>query len=166
MNIIFTLLLIFFLRLIDVILMTTVTLSMVSNNKFRAAIIGFIETILYVVILGRVMKQLDNVWALLAYGCAYGTGIYLAMLLEERFSESNFTAQIVIARERSYMIEEIRQMNIPVTVLDGKGIEEQPRLLLYIVVNKNKFPALEAYAKEHGLFMTVNKSMPLNGYFR
>lgn len=166
MNIIITLLLIFFLRLIHVILMTTVTLSMVSNSKIRASVIGFIETILYVVILSRVMAHMDNAWALLAYGVAYGVGIYLAMMLEERFADSNFTVQIIISSERSYMIDEIREMDIPVTVLDGKGIGDEPRLLLYIVVNKKKFPSLDKYARQHGLFMTVNKSTPLNGYFR
>ncbi|NLM06362.1 MAG: DUF2179 domain-containing protein [Tissierellia bacterium] len=158
--------LIFSLRMIDVILMTTVTLSMVSNKKLRAGIIGGIETVLYAVVLSKVMAKLNSPITLIVYGLAYGLGIIVAMLIEEKFSDDKFTAQIVVLEEDLGVVKDIRDMDIPVTVIDGQGISNEKRFFLFIVLNKQKYQLLDKYVKKKELFMTVNKSSPINGYFR
>lgn len=166
MDFLLTLIIVFFARLFDVILQTTVTLSMVSNKKIKAGIIGFVEAMIFVLVFGKVLDKLDNPLTLITYGAAYGLGIMLAMYIEEKYTEQKFTAQIVIDGKDIEIIKDIRNMDIPVTVIDGQGINNQKRLLLYIVLNKKKYHQLNSYVKDKGLFMNVSKSSPINGYFR
>lgn len=166
MEILKTVVLIFVARFVDVIIMTTVTLSMVNNKKIKAGVLGFIETILYAVILSRVMQELNNFFTLFSYGAAYGLGIIVAMKMEEKRSDERVNANIVIREDKKEAINDIRDMGFSVTVSDGRGRNNEKRYLLFIVLKKNRLNELESYVKENELFMSVNSATPINGYFR
>lgn len=58
---------IMFARIIDASLGTLRMLNAVKGHKYRAAIFGFIEVLIWIAAMRYIFQNLDNMWNILAY---------------------------------------------------------------------------------------------------
>lgn len=156
-NLIISFLVIFFIRLLDTIFMTLTTMFMSQGNKKLAPILGAIQTATWVIGLNIVMKRLDNPLNLLVYALAYGCGIYAGILIEGKIAYGNVIVQAVIDEEQMHLIEELRNMDFRVTVIEGHGIENKRRLVLFIGLKRKHMPKVRSFLRENHVFMTISK---------
>ncbi|MBF1050788.1 MAG: DUF2179 domain-containing protein [Peptostreptococcaceae bacterium] len=156
-SLIISFLIIFVLRVIDTILSTLTTMFMSQGNKKIAPITGCLQTATWVTCLNLVMSKLDNPANLIVYAIAYGTGVYAGIKLEDIIASGNVILQAVLEEKDAYLIQELRDMNIMVTVMDGHGRENSNRFVLFIALKRKKLPMVRKFLREHRIFMTTSK---------
>lgn len=168
MSILFGYALIFLARVLDVSLGTIRTLMVVQGRKWQAALIGFFEVTIYVVVLGRVVNDLSNPLNLLSYSLGYATGNYVGIIIENKIGLGNLAAQIVLKdSDNKDLIEILRSKNFGVTVIKGEG-REGSREILNVVIKRKSLDTLReiVYEYDEKAFITVNNINPISGgYF-
>lgn len=156
-ELIITFFIIFFLRLIDTTLSTLTMMFMSQGNRKLAPIIGVAQTATWVTCLNLVMAKLSNPLNLFVYAAAYGFGIIVGIILEEKIASGNVIIQAVIDEKDKHLITQLRDMNIMVTTMEGQGRENSKRLVLFIALQRKKLNNVRQFLREHKVFMTTSK---------
>ncbi|EHL13235.1 DUF2179 domain-containing protein [Peptoanaerobacter stomatis] len=156
-EVLLTFLLIFSLRIVDTTLSTLTTMFMSQGNKKLAPLMGFAQTATWVTCLNIVMNKLSNPMNLLIYAIAYGCGVCVGIMLEEKIASGNVIIQGVIDEKDKHIITELRNMNIMVTSMEGQGRENSKRLVLFIALQRKKLNAVRKYLRDNHVFITVSK---------
>lgn len=135
-------LLIFLLRITDVSIGTLRVLYTVRGKRAVAAVLGVLESGIFIVAIARVFRDLnDNPLNMVGYACGFATGTALGMTLE-KWIASGFILVRIISREKGgKMLEALREANFGVTKITGEG-REGPVLILFIVAQRKRGKAL------------------------
>ena len=81
-----TSLLIVLARITDVTLDTLRTASIVQGRRLFAAILGFFQSVIYVVAIAKVLLNMDKPVYALAYGLGFALGTFLGITIEQRLA--------------------------------------------------------------------------------
>lgn len=168
MNFLLAYVLIFIARVADVTLGTMRTLMVVQGRKVQAAVIGFFEITIYIVALGKVVNNLDNIGNLLAYGLGFACGNYIGIMVENKIALGNLQVQVILKKsENMELIEALREDGFALTVVDGQG-REGNRVILNLVINRKDLKKLKklVYNYDGKAFIICNPTSPVSGgYF-
>lgn len=134
-------LLIFGLRMCDVSLGTVRMLVSIQGRRFLAAGIAFVEVTIFVVAIGKVISQLDNVYNVLAYSGGFACGTIVGIYLESKLALGNRVVQVITRRQNDPLVEALREAGFGVTCITGEGREGTVYILFSVVTRK----ALESY---------------------
>lgn len=87
-------LLIFIAKILDV-SMGTVRILLIAKSKRRtASILSFFEMFIWIMAISHIMKNLDNLTCCIAYAFGYAAGVYIGMVVEEKFSDGSFILKL------------------------------------------------------------------------
>src|SRR5688572_12415562 len=114
-------LLIFFLRLCDVSLGTLRTLYVVRGDRLRAVPLAFVESLIWIIAIARIMKEVTNgnYFNMLAYAGGFAAGCYVGITIE-RWIASGWILIRVITRDDD-LTEAIRARDFGVTEVQSEG---------------------------------------------
>jgi len=149
-------LLIFFARVCDVSLQTIRMLMVVRGQKLYAAMIGFVEVIVYILALGKIFSDLNNPLNLFFYALGFATGNYVGTYLEEKMAVGILTVQVITLKEPLEFTEVLRDKGYGVTVISGEG-RQGKRYILQIIIKRKLFGELrkEIDAWDEDTFWTI-----------
>lgn len=168
MEMMFGYFLIFFARMLDMSMATVRTLMVMQGRKFQAALLGFFEVGIYVVVLGKVVNSLENPYNLLSYCLGFAAGNYVGIMIENKIALGNLSAQIILkTANNDILIDTLRSEKFGVTSYEGQGIEG-PREMLTVALNRKDLPRLKRIVDgiDANAFITVNSISPIRGgYF-
>jgi len=77
---------IFALRVVNIAMDTVRMLTVLRGMKLISYILGVLESLLFILALGPVLSNLNNVLFILAYAVGYATGGWVGMIIEERLA--------------------------------------------------------------------------------
>ena len=161
---------IFFVRVFDVALGTVRMLFTVKGNRFVASTIGFIEMLIWFLIVKEALNtDLTSIWIAVSYAGGYALGTLLGSYLSERLISGMVTVQAILSSTNDEVVTMIRKAGYAVSVLDVKGQDDKPKYLLLIEVNKKRQNAIRKLIKELDAraFVIINDSKTVyNGYFQ
>jgi len=122
MEIVLNVLFIFALRVLGVSLSTVRVLLMTRGMKLLSAVLGFFEVLVYVVAIGKVVQDLNNIPNLMSYCFGFSAGTLLGMWLEERIAVGFATIRVISPGQSRQVAEAIRQAGYGATegVANGK----------------------------------------------
>lgn len=161
-------LLIFLLRLSDMTLDTLRLTFTMRGHKYLAALVGFMQAAIVVVAIARVVKNVTNVWNIVAYAGGFACGILVGMTLEERMALGFVHLQIFSRTKGQLIAEVLRNEGHAATIIAGEGKEGQVHLVSCMVRRcdaphvRSKTDAVDPTA-----FVTGEEIRPLaRGWFR
>lgn len=131
---------IFVARVLDVSMMTVRTLMVVRGQRLQAAAIGFVEALIYILALNRVVNTLDNPINLFFYALGFAVGNYMGSILEEKMAIGDITAQIIPSNGANIQ-EILRSKGFGVTSMEGMG-KEGPKQILIVALRRRNLPDL------------------------
>ena len=158
------LLFIFFARVIDVTLGTIRMIFVIRGEKIPAALIGFVEIMVYTVALSLVIGSLDNPVKLLVFCTGFAMGVLLGSEIEERLALGYRGIQVTIEAEQYSLIDELREAGYPVTTWQAFG-KTGPKLMLNIIVKRGmaKPVAKQIYEKCPHAFVVMMEPKKFSG---
>ena len=137
MNPVLEALLIFALRLLGLTIGTLATLMTVQGRRFYAVVTNSLSALVYVVAIGRVVANLNNVWNILAYCLGVAAGTLVGMLWEQRMALGFAEVRFICAGTGDELAEKLREAGFGVTELYGHGRENAVGIVQAIVPRKN-----------------------------
>lgn len=158
-------LIIFFARVCDVTLSTVRMLLVVKGKRYPAAAIGMVEASIYITALGRVMRNINDPWKVLAYGLGFASGTLLGSVVEERLALGHVSLEVIPPEENGEeLLRALRTAGYGVTVLTGQGMKGQ-KMVLMVSTDRKSLPRLTSIIEEFApdCFMTVLETRAVRG---
>ena len=168
MDIFLEALLIFALRVLGIAIGTLATLMTVQGRKAYAMLSNFFSALVYVVAIGKVVTNLDNVWNIFAYCCGVAAGTLIGMVWEQRLALGHVEVRFISTRKGDALADALRDAGCGATELYGHGRENVVAIVEAIVPRKDVDDLLEiAKAVDETAIVTVTEARTvLRGYWK
>lgn len=113
--------LVFFARIIDTSLATIRSVLVIKEKRKLAVIIAFFEILVWFLIVKEALNT-DNsaLYIALSYSAGYATGVYVGMIITDKFIPSNVSVNIVV-HEKDDIIKALIENNFAVSISKIKG---------------------------------------------
>lgn len=129
---------IFFGKIIEVTMATIRIVFINKGEKLFGALVAFVEVLLWVFITGTVLVGfIEAPLKVLVFSLAFALGNYLGCYLEGKIALGLSTIQIITTENSEKLIQELRNNNLAVTVIQAEG-KEGPREILEIHLKRNR----------------------------
>ena len=160
---------VFLARILDVSLGTIRTMFTVKNKNLLASLIGFIEVLIWFLIVKEALSSSENgIYIALTYSLGFAAGTYIGGYLADVLITGNITIQIFT--NNLELVNIIRKNGFAVSAVECKGYDKEiSKEMLYINVNKKKEKELKKiiHKADKDAFVIVNETKyVVNGYFK
>ena len=133
MELIFSALVIFSLRLADQSLGTMRALLVSKNKPIYAALIGLVESAIWIVAISQVIKDIDDPVLIGAYAAGFAAGTILGTYIERIVGVGNIVVRVFTPSNSPSVAETLRDNGHGVTVIDGEGKEGPVKIYLCVI---------------------------------
>ncbi len=130
-------LLIFTARIFDVTLGTFRIIFISRGMKYFSALVGFLEILIWLLAIGQIFKNLNNIACYFAYAGGFASGSFLGVYIVDKLSQGKAVIRIVTARDATKLIDYLRGMNFGVTTVAGQGAEGPVSIIFSVVKRKD-----------------------------
>lgn len=149
-------LLIFFARILDVSINTVRIIFVMTGKKGISTVLGFLESLIWLLAIGQIFKHMDNVYSYIAYPAGFAAGIYIGMRIEEKLALGKVVVRIITGEDTKSIIEYLRKYNYRYSIISGESDLGEEKIL-FTVVKRENLPFLKAKLTEElpSAFYTV-----------
>jgi len=133
MELIFSALIIFSLRLADQSLGTMRALLVSKNKPIYAALIGLVESAIWIVAISQVIKDIDDPVLIGAYAAGFAAGTILGTYIERIVGVGNIVVRVFTPSNSPSVAETLRDNGHGVTVIDGEGKDGPVKIYLCVI---------------------------------
>jgi len=128
---------IFLARICDVSLDTLRIIFISKGYKFVAPVIGFFEVLIWIMVITRIMQNLDNWICYVAYAGGFATGNFVGMVLDEKLAIGFEMVRVITKKDAHELINALRKAGYGVTSVNAMGMQGEVGIL-YVVINRKK----------------------------
>ncbi len=126
-------LLIFSARLVDVTLGTLRIIFISRGLKYLAPFIAFFEINIWLLAIGQIFQNLNNISCSFAYAAGFATGNFLGIVLEEKISLGFVLVRIISKHDAIELIKALQSQNYGVTTHDAEGVNGPVKIIFAVV---------------------------------
>ena len=114
-------LLIFLARILDVSIGTLRIIFVARGLKYFAAILGFFESLIWLLAVTQVMQNLTSWQTYIAFALGFAAGNYVGVVLEERIAIGNLLIRVITRKEADELVHVLWGAGYGVTSVDAQG---------------------------------------------
>jgi uncharacterized protein YebE (UPF0316 family) len=129
--------LIFCLRVSDMTLDTLRVLVVMRGKKSIAWFLGLFQSLIFVLAISSVLRNLDNPLNILGYASGFATGVLVGMIIEERLAMGHVQISVVSSGRGAAIAERLREEGFGITEIPARGKDGVVSLLNCSVLRKN-----------------------------
>jgi uncharacterized protein YebE (UPF0316 family) len=157
---------IFLLRVVNIAIDTVRMLTVMRGMKLISYILGVLESLLFILALGPVLSNLNNVLFILAYAFGFATGGWVGMVLEERLAFGFVHITVVSSKHGARIAKSLRKHGHAVTEIQAHGKDGAVTLLETSVQRKHMKNVRGIICKsDEQAFITTRDIQPLHRGF-
>ncbi len=134
---ILVILIIFLLRVSDMSLDTIRVLFVFRGRKGLAWVLGFFQSLLFVIAITSVLSNMDNPLNIIAYAAGFATGNVVGMLIENRLAVGHIIMTVISPYAGPRIVDALRNSGYAVTEVPGRGRGGMVSVLHIAVLRKN-----------------------------
>lgn len=127
---------IFFARIGDVSLGTIRIIFVSRGMKFRVALLGFIEVLIWITVVTQLLQHLDNWLNLIAYAGGFAAGTYLGIILENKLKVGTIIVRIITNEDPTGLAETLRRAGFRITLMQAEGRDGPVEVIFSILKRK------------------------------
>ncbi len=156
-------LLIFIARVCDVTLSTIRIIFVMNGKRNIAPILGFFEAFIWLLAVGQIISQVDNIFAYLAYAGGFATGTYVGMYVEERLAVGMAVLRLITKDINEGMLEFLHENQFSYSLVDGTGKSGKVNVVFFVVKRENLERLVEGINEHHpNAFYTIENIRRVN----
>lgn len=129
-------LLIFLARICDVSIGTMRIIFVSKGRKNIAPILGFFEVFIWIIVISKIMQNLDNYINYVAYAAGFATGNFVGMIIEEKLAVGIQMIRVFTYQRGSELLHDLNSRGFGATVVEAHGAQEKVQLI-YTIVQRN-----------------------------
>lgn len=125
-------------KIVEISIQSLKTCMMVKGQRLKAAGLGFIECIIWGLVISTVIGTLgDNLLLLLFYCVGYATGLFIGSTLENKIALGTSSLELVANDENTAkIIEYLKAHNRGYTVFEGHGSIDKMNMIFIVLPRK------------------------------
>ncbi len=125
MNILIAALSIFLLRLLDQTLGTLRILYVNKGKQLFGAILGFIESAIWIVAISQVIQDLNDPFLIFGYALGFAAGTIMGSYIENTIAIGDIVVRIFVPKDSDSekVAEQLRTNGLGVTIINGEGMQ-------------------------------------------
>ncbi|MFC1555770.1 DUF2179 domain-containing protein [candidate division KSB1 bacterium] len=151
-------LLIIIARIIDVSLGTLRIIYLAKGEKVIVPILGFFEVLIWIMAIGQIMQNFNNMLYYFAYAIGFASGNFIGMYIEEKLALGNLVFRIFTRMDDEVLSDALQEQNYRVTTIWGDGRYGKVRILFTTVKRKEKDKILNLIQKHNpNAFYTIDE---------
>ena len=161
MDIVFAALTIFSLKLADTSLGTMRTLLVNRNKPIYAALVGLLESGIWIVAITQVAKAWNDPVLMAAFAVGFAAGIIFGSYIERMVGVGNIIVRVFCPSNSPSVAEKLRENGHGVTVIDGEGKDGPVKVYLCIIQRRKLKSVLKMIEKINpNSFITTDMANP------
>lgn len=130
-------LLIFFARIVDQSLGTLRIIFVSRSLRKLAAIVGFFESLIWLIAISQIIQNLDNWISFIAFAGGFSMGNYVGIFLEGKLAMGMLCLRIITNEDATELVDELRLSEYGVTTVSATGKSGKVRLILMVIKRKD-----------------------------
>lgn len=155
-------------RILDVSLGTIRIIMLGKGYRLVAALLGFVEVLIWIMVIGQILQNLDNMLYYIAYAAGFASGTYIGMVIENRLSIGKVVVRVITKLDAHGLLDYLLEKEYNMTVVDAEGRFGRVKIIFMVmerrdvdllVENINKYNPNAFYTIEDVRF--VNKLYPI-----
>jgi len=156
---------IMFARIIDVSLGTLRMLNVVKGHKYRAAVFGFIEVLIWIAAMRYIFQNLDNMWNILGYSTGFAVGTIVGVSIENKFGTGYLQLYVISKYHTDELADKLRSMKVGATIVPGEGRRSGVAVIVLIILAKRRYEIIREIEKiDPGAFISIQNAIPYRGF--
>lgn len=167
-------LMIFCARIVDVSMQTIRLLLIMAGRKNIAPVIGFFESLTWLLAIGQIMQHLDNIACFLAYSGGFAAGTWVGIYLEERIAMGMVIVRVITRASARNLLDALKEREWRYTAVDAEGSRGPVNLIFAVIRRKDisNFVAIvndfnpNAFYSIENVRSVSEQIMPLSGTTR
>lgn len=132
-------LLIFLARICDVSLGTIRVIFVSRGYRYLAPVLGFFEISIWLLAIGQIMRDLNNIATYFAYAGGFAAGTFAGMWLEDRLSIGTVLVRVITKENASGLVQRLKAASYGLTTVSGTG-SHGPVVLIFTIVRRSDLP--------------------------
>lgn len=128
--------LIFLSRVCDVTIGTVRVISVSRGHKFLAPMFGFFEVLIWIIVIGKVMENLNNPLCYIAYAGGFAVGNFVGICVEEKLAMGSFIIRVITQKNAAELTEKLVAEGFGVTAVKAEGAEGSVDVI-YSIINRS-----------------------------
>ncbi len=156
---------IMFARIVDVSLGTLRMLNVVKGHKYRAAVFGFIEVLIWIAAMRFIFQNLDNMWNILGYSTGFAVGTIVGVSIENKFGSGYLQLYVISKFHTDEIADKLRSMKVGATIVPGEGRRSGVAVIVLIILAKRRYEIIRAVENiDPGAFISIQNAIPYRGF--
>lgn len=157
---------IFALRVLNQSLDTLRVMMMMRGRQLVTWLLGFAETVIFVITLSTVINDLNNLLNIVGYAAGFATGNVLGVWVEGRLALGYIHLRVISPKRGSAVAGKLRQEGYAVTEIPARG-RDGAVTLLNISIRRKDVTRVRQLVQEvdEGAFITGEEMLPIGRGF-
>jgi uncharacterized protein YebE (UPF0316 family) len=139
--------LIFLARILDVSIGTIRIILVARDRRALAAILGFLEVLIWLAAISQIISNLTNVVNYLAYAAGFAAGTWVGMTIERRLAIGTVLVRIIAPRQSERLYRELEKRGYRFTSVPAEG-SKGPVTVLFTIVARSGLTKLQLLLKQ------------------
>lgn len=127
---------IYFARILDVSMGTLRIMFISKGFRGKATLLGFVEVLIWIVIVAQIFSNLDNWLNYVAYAGGFATGNFIGMTIEQRMKMGVQIFRIIVGEGSADLVEALRENDFRITSVNGEGIYGPVKVIFTVAKRK------------------------------
>lgn len=128
---------IFAARATDVTLGTLRLIFTGRGMKYYSPVLGFFEKLIWLVAIGQIMQNINNIWYYVAYGLGFSMGTFTGIYIESRLALGTMIVRVITKKDATELMGSLKSEGYGVTAIEAHGSNGQVRLLYTIIKRRD-----------------------------
>jgi uncharacterized protein YebE (UPF0316 family) len=129
--------LIFLARICDVSINTIRIIYVLGGRRFTATLLGFFESLIWLMAIRQIFAHLDNWVSYMAYPAGFACGIYVGMIIEERIAYGKVIVRIITSKDVLSLIQYLNTLRFRYTHVRAEGPNGEENLVFTVLPREN-----------------------------
>lgn len=126
-------LLIFFARIGDVSISTVRIIFVMNGNRLIAPILGFFEAFIWLLAIGQIISNIDNIWSYVAYAGGFAMGTFIGITIEEKLAFGKVVLRLFAPDNVDELIGFLEENNYRYSIIDAVGRKGKVNVVFMVV---------------------------------
>ena len=132
-------------KIVEITIQSLKTCMMVKGQRIKAAALGFVECMIWGLVISTIISTLgDNLALLLFYCVGYATGLFLGSTIEGKIALGTSNLQLIANDENTKLIiTYLRENKRGYTIFSGQGSTDKMNMILIVLPRKDSMRVLK-----------------------
>ncbi|ACB85632.1 DUF2179 domain-containing protein [Natranaerobius thermophilus] len=127
--------------IINIVYVSFLTIRMLftlKGQRYLAALLSSVEVFVYILGLGLVLENLDQIQNLIAYAVGFALGVLVGTKIEEKLALGYVTVKVISKQVKYPFADLLREKGFGVTSWVGKGMEGERQVMEILTSRKDQ----------------------------